>query len=80
MITRKMGGLDMPVIKVNDLTMIYKVPIRPAGLKASIQSLFKREYRYIQAVNSIHFEIEEGEVVGFLGPNGAGKTIICSTS
>jgi ABC-2 type transport system ATP-binding protein len=50
------------------------VPVREAGLKASVRSLFKRTYKTIQAVDNISFEIEPGEVVGFLGPNGAGKT------
>jgi len=28
----------------------------------------------VEAVKSINFEIEPGEIIGFLGPNGAGKT------
>lgn len=64
----------MSVMTVKNLTMTYKVPVRPAGLKASLQSLFKRQYRYVKAVEHISFTIGEGEVVGFLGPNGAGKT------
>jgi lipooligosaccharide transport system ATP-binding protein len=35
--------------------------------------LFKR-YKDLVAVDSIDFEIEQGETFGFLGPNGAGKT------
>ncbi len=35
--------------------------------------LSKRFGRFL-AVNSVDFEIPQGEVVGFLGPNGAGKT------
>lgn len=64
----------MSVIQAKQLTMTYNVPIRPAGLKASLQSLFRREYRNVQAVQQVSFAVEQGEVVGFLGPNGAGKT------
>jgi len=62
------------VIEVNNLSRHYKVPIREAGLKASIKSLFRRTYNTVKAVDEISFTIQPGEVVGFLGPNGAGKT------
>jgi ABC-2 type transport system ATP-binding protein len=61
-------------IQLNDLSKQYKVPVRKAGLRASIGSLFKREYVMVKAVEEISFEISQGEMVGFLGPNGAGKT------
>lgn len=61
-------------IKVSDLTKIYKVPEREAGLKAAVVSLIKRKNKDVRAVDGISFEIEPGEIVGFLGPNGAGKT------
>ena len=38
-----------------------------------VQDLSKN-YGDVQAVNSIDFEIDDGEIVGFLGENGAGKT------
>ena len=63
-----------PVICVDGLSKHFKVPTREAGLKASVRSLFKRNYRTVKAVDNISFTIEPGEVVGFLGPNGAGKT------
>lgn len=64
----------MSVIQAKQLTMTYNVPVRPAGLKAALQSLLRREYRSVQAVKQVSFAVEQGEVVGFLGPNGAGKT------
>ncbi|MBI3158067.1 MAG: ATP-binding cassette domain-containing protein [Chloroflexi bacterium] len=63
-----------PAIHVRDLTKVFKVPERDAGLKAATLSLFKRKYKEVRAVDSIAFDIQPGEVVGFLGPNGAGKT------
>jgi ABC-2 type transport system ATP-binding protein len=62
------------VITISQLAKHYQVPEREGGLKAAITSLFKRKFRTVKAVNSISFNIEPGEVVGFLGPNGAGKT------
>jgi ABC-2 type transport system ATP-binding protein len=62
------------IILLNALSKHFKVPVRESGLKASLGSLFKREYRKVKAVDEINFQIDQGEVVGFLGPNGAGKT------
>lgn len=62
------------VINVKDLSMVYKAPVRDAGLQAAFASLFRRTYREIRAVQGVSFTLEAGEVVGFIGPNGAGKT------
>ena len=64
----------MPAIDVRNLSKIYQVFRKREGLRASIRSLFHREYEEIHAVAGIDFEVERGEMVAFLGPNGAGKT------
>jgi ABC-2 type transport system ATP-binding protein len=66
--------MPQPIISVSQLSKHFKVPVRDAGLKASIASLFHRKYRTVKAVDQVSFYIQPGEVVGFLGPNGAGKT------
>jgi ABC-2 type transport system ATP-binding protein len=63
-----------PVVHVSELTKVFKVPEREAGLRAAAKSLLRRTWREVRAVDAISFDIGPGEVVGFLGPNGAGKT------
>jgi ABC-2 type transport system ATP-binding protein len=65
---------ESTVVRVRDLRKVFRVPVREAGLKASLRSLVRRAHREISAVDGISFEIGAGEVVGFLGANGAGKT------
>jgi ABC-2 type transport system ATP-binding protein len=62
------------VVHVDGLTKVFRVPEREAGLRASLRSLVRRQWREVRAVDAISFDIEPGEMVGFLGPNGAGKT------
>jgi ABC-2 type transport system ATP-binding protein len=61
-------------ISVTQLCKTYRIPEREAGLEAALQSLFKRKFTEVQAVDRVSFNLEEGEMVGFIGPNGAGKT------
>jgi ABC-2 type transport system ATP-binding protein len=64
----------MEAITVRNLTKSFEYYEKEAGLKSSIRTLFRREKLVREAVRSISFAIDEGEMVGFLGPNGAGKT------
>lgn len=61
-------------VSVDGLRKVFEVPVREAGLAASVKSLLRRKHRDVVAVDRVSFEIEAGEIVGFLGPNGAGKT------
>jgi ABC-2 type transport system ATP-binding protein len=65
---------EQPVITLDSLMKVYRIHEREAGFAASVKSLFRRQYREVEAVKGISFSVCSGEVVGFLGPNGAGKT------
>ena len=55
----------IPAVKVQALRKVFeKKPLFPWQEK-------KKPY---VAVNSISFDLHEGEILGLLGPNGAGKT------
>lgn len=62
------------MIHVKHLHKSFRIHVRQAGWLEALRSLWRREYRVVEAVKDISFTIEKGEIVGFLGPNGAGKT------
>jgi ABC-2 type transport system ATP-binding protein len=66
--------MTMQIIKVENLKKHYDYYQKDQGLKNSFKNMIKRKKLKKEAVNSISFGVESGEIVGFIGPNGAGKT------
>ncbi len=64
----------MDAITVNQLSKTFRVKVKEKGLKGSLKSIFQPEYKSIQAVKDISFQVKEGEILAFIGPNGAGKS------
>lgn len=64
----------MNVIEVKNLSKTFKVKTKEKGLKGSLKSIFKPNYKEIKAVKDISFNVEKGEIIAFIGPNGAGKS------
>lgn len=61
-------------IRVKDLRKIFKTKIKKEGFNESLKSLIRPEFKEIDAVCGIEFEVPRGELLAFLGPNGAGKS------
>lgn len=62
------------IIKVEDVSKIYKVSKRREGFVGIISNLFVPKFEKKLAVDDISFSINEGEAVAFIGSNGAGKS------
>jgi ABC-2 type transport system ATP-binding protein len=54
----------MAVVEAHDLHRTYRTST----------GVLRRQWKSIEAVRGVSFEIAEGELFGLLGPNGAGKT------
>jgi viologen exporter family transport system ATP-binding protein len=63
-----------PVVRVGNLTKVFRSYRREEGLAAALKSLVRRVSTEIVAVSGVTFSIEPGEMVGYIGANGAGKS------
>jgi ABC-2 type transport system ATP-binding protein len=64
----------MTVIKVNDLTKVFRIPRKEPGLRGAVKGLFVPKFEHKTAVDRINFQLDSGEIVGYIGVNGAGKS------
>jgi len=64
----------MSLIHIENLNKHFKVLNRREGLGGAFRDLFSGDYKTVEAVAGISFDIEAGEIVGYIGPNGAGKS------
>jgi len=63
-----------PVVRVRNLSKIFRGYRREEGLAAALKSLVRRVPTEVAAVSDVTFAIDPGEMVGYIGANGAGKS------
>jgi ABC-2 type transport system ATP-binding protein len=64
----------LSVIQTHQLSKTFVANEKQPGLRGSVRAIFRPIRRETQAVQSISFDVEEGERLAFIGPNGAGKS------
>jgi lipopolysaccharide transport system ATP-binding protein len=68
---------DDLVIKVNNVSKIYKLYSSPkARLKEALHPFRKKYHKNFHALKNIKFELKKGEILGILGKNGSGKSTL----
>lgn len=65
----------MPIIEVRNLAKTFSVKRKEAGLRGSLKSVARPEFRQVQAVRGVTFSLEPGELLAFIGPNGAARVL-----
>lgn len=58
------------MIEARDLSKTYTVKIKSDSF---LKDMFKPDYKKVQALKNVNFDINEGEAIGYIGLNGAGK-------
>lgn len=58
----------MSLIHIEDLSKHFKILNRREGLSGAFRDLFSGDYRTVEAVSGISFDIDAGEIVGYIAP------------
>lgn len=64
----------MCIIQAQGLTKTFNTKIKEPGFYGSFQSMFRPQFKSVNAVDHVDFNVEQGEMLAFIGPNGAGKS------
>ncbi|MCK4259503.1 MAG: ATP-binding cassette domain-containing protein [Halanaerobiales bacterium] len=62
------------IIKTKKLKKVFRVKQKKQGFIKGLQSLYRPNYKTVEAVSEIDFKADSGEMIAFIGPNGAGKS------
>ncbi|HEX2909475.1 MAG TPA: ATP-binding cassette domain-containing protein [Chloroflexia bacterium] len=66
--------LRQPVIQVQGLNKSFRVYKGRPGILGALRNLVSTDFKLVQAVTDVSFEVSQGEILGYIGPNGAGKS------
>ncbi len=62
------------VIRTAGLQKSFRSRVKNPGLKASVRTLLRPQWKETEAVSNLGLEVERGDMLALIGPNGAGKS------
>jgi len=68
--------MSKPIIRVKNLEKTFAIKQKKSGFLAGLASLWNPQYKIVEAVKEVSFDVFEGEILAFIGPNGAGKSTV----